>query len=324
MAMAAALITTVPPSVAFAQRPPSAADLAQARGLLNQGLKLRQSGDILGAIEKLKAANALANTPITSLELARTYAVQGMLVEARETCLAVGRIPKNPQETSRSAAARAEADQLVDQLADRIPSLRVSVTGVPKETISITIDDAAIPTEALDAPRLVDPGSHKVVARSTSGGMAEATVDVPEKETRNVELRIAPSAASPSAEASAPAAPRAANLAEPLPAEPSHSGSGHGQRVAGVVIGAIGVAGLGTGGVMGLIAKSQDDTAKNESFPAKHDDSLAASHLATVSTVVFCVGAAAAATGIILWLTAPSGHVTVGTNGQELLVRRAF
>ena len=36
-------------------------------------------------------------------------------------------------------------------------------------------------------------------------------------------------------------------------------------------------------GVMGLVAKSQDNTAATEPFPAKHDDSLNASHLANAA-----------------------------------------
>jgi hypothetical protein len=87
----------------------SAADLAQARQLFNQGLGLRDKGDAVGAIEKLRAANAVAATPITGIELGRTYASAGRLVEAREALLAVGRLPVAPQETARSAAARADA-----------------------------------------------------------------------------------------------------------------------------------------------------------------------------------------------------------------------
>ena len=169
---------------------PSAVDMAQARELLNMGLELRGKGDVAGALLKLKAAYALVHTPITGLELGRTYMTLGNLVEARETFLGNARLPERPEETSRSKAARKESDQLAEQLRSRIPSLTVKITGVPSDTVAVTVDGASVPNEALAAPRLVDPGTHIVSARSTSGGTAETTVDLKEGEARDVELKI--------------------------------------------------------------------------------------------------------------------------------------
>ncbi len=99
----------MPPGVAFAQQPQSAMDMAQARALLNDGLKLRKSGDLAGALEKIKAAHALAGTPVTGFELGRSYLAVGQLVEGRELLLSVARIPIRPEETDRSATARSES-----------------------------------------------------------------------------------------------------------------------------------------------------------------------------------------------------------------------
>src|SRR3954462_3241663 len=77
-------------SPAFAQR--SAADIETARQLYNQGVDMRDKGDLRGALEKLKAAHALGNTPITGVELCKTHAALAQPVEAREVCLGVGRI----------------------------------------------------------------------------------------------------------------------------------------------------------------------------------------------------------------------------------------
>jgi len=185
------------PAVVSAQPQHSAGDIAQARELFNQGMNQRDKGDALGALEKLKAAHALVETPITGLELGRTYVAVGKLVEARETLLSVGRIPVQAAETARSAAARKESAALADQLRPRIPSLTVKITGVPPELVAVTIDGAAVPSAALVAPRLVNPGSHKIVATSTSGGTADTTVDLKEGESRDVELKIVLTAATP-------------------------------------------------------------------------------------------------------------------------------
>jgi hypothetical protein len=157
---------------------------------MNQGLELRDQGDVPGAIEKLKAAHALAHTPVTGIELGRTYASAGKLVEAREAFLSVAGIPPRREETPVSAKARTESSQLAEEMRARIPSLTVRVTGVTADSVAVTIDDALVPREALMGPRLMNPGSHHVLAKSTSGGIAETSVDLKEGEARDVELKI--------------------------------------------------------------------------------------------------------------------------------------
>src|SRR5690606_27203790 len=73
------------PATALAQR--TAQDIESARQLYNQGIELRDKGDLRGALDKLRAAHALGNTPITGIELCRTYAALRQPVEAREVCL---------------------------------------------------------------------------------------------------------------------------------------------------------------------------------------------------------------------------------------------
>ena len=73
------------PGVARAD--PTEADLAQARELRNQGRELRAAGDLRGALAKFKAAHAVGQTAVTGIELARTHAALGEIVEAREVCL---------------------------------------------------------------------------------------------------------------------------------------------------------------------------------------------------------------------------------------------
>jgi hypothetical protein len=200
---------------AFAQA--SAVDVAQGREVLNQGLDLRSSGDVAGALPKLKAAHALVHTPITGLELGRTYAALGKLVEARESFLSVARLPVQPEESDRSKLARAESKQLAEQLRSRIPSLTVKIEGVPASMVAVTVDGAVVPTEALDVPRLVDPGSHEILARSTSGGTAETSIDLKEGEKRDIELKIVFMGGTPRS----PTAALAAATAASAPPDPS-------------------------------------------------------------------------------------------------------
>jgi hypothetical protein len=318
--MVALALALLAPTAAHAQGP-SAGDVAQARDLLNEGETLRDQGDLPHALEKLQAADALLHTPITALELARTFMMAGKLVEARETFLGVARIAVSREETSRSKAARAQAEKLAEEIRPKIPVRKVRVTGVALDTVAIAIDGAAIPTGAVAAPRRVNPGSHVVRATSTAGGEAETTVAVNEGETRDVELKIAFATGVPTA---TPA------TATPAPPAPESSGGvattsrGATQRVVGIVLGATGLVAMGTAGAMTLVAKGQYDTAAGESFPARHTDSASATNLANAASVTFGVGAAALVAGAVVWWTAPKGSVAVGTNGREVLLTGTF
>jgi hypothetical protein len=311
-------------SVAFAQQPPSAIDLAQARQLLNQGLKLRDGGDVAGALEKFKAARALAETPITSTELGRAYMALGKLVEAREAFLSVARLPRRPEETDRSTAARGESAQLAEQVRARIPSLVVKVTGIPADSVTVAIDGESVPAEARAEPRLLDPGAHDVLARSTDGRTAEMKVNLKEGEARDAELKIVPAASPPPPDMASSGAALLNKSVHSAPLGASPVDSGYTQRVTGLVLGGAGLLGLGASGVLGLVAKSQDNAAAAEPFPAKHNDSVNAWHLATTATIVAGVSGAFVLGGVVVWFTQPQHGAAVGTNGNELLVRGTF
>jgi hypothetical protein len=94
--------------------------------------------------------------------------------------------------------------------------------------------------------------------------------------------------------------------------------------VIGIVLGATGLAAMGTAGVITLIAKGQYDTATTESGQARHTDSANATSLANAASVTFGVGAAAMVAGVVVWWTAPKGSVAVGTNGREVLFSGTF
>src|ERR1019366_10325032 len=135
-----------------------------------EGKELRAAGDLPGAIGKLQAAHALGNTPVTGIELARTYATAGKLVEGREVALQVARIPVASDETEKSADARAEAAKLAEDLRPRIPTLTARVSGVgPDEVMHLSIDGAAVPDVAVREPQKVNPGKHEVVVRVGDG-----------------------------------------------------------------------------------------------------------------------------------------------------------
>jgi hypothetical protein len=202
------------PGVARAQR--SAQDIETARQLYTQGFELRDKGDLKGALEKFRAAHALGNTPLTGIELCRTYAALRQPVEAREVCLGVGRIPPLSQETQRSRDARAEAGRIAEAEKPKIGALRLKVVGVPPDREALVlVDGTAIPGAALTEPRAVNPGAHVVTAKVGTGPETRVDVETHEGETRDVELKVVPGPEEPPAGAATATAP----ASRPAPAE---------------------------------------------------------------------------------------------------------
>jgi len=309
--LALGLAASGAPRIALAQ--PSAVDVAQGRELFNQGLDLRTKGDAAAALPKLKAAHALVHSPVTGLELGRTFVVLGKLVEARETFLSIARVPVQPEETARSKAARAESEQLAEQLRSRIPSLTLKISGVPVDSVAVTVDSAAVPTEALDAPRMVDPGSHEIFARSTSGGTAQTRVDLKEGETRDVELKIvftggAPqSSGTPAVTPSAPVAPVSTPLSEPSPMEKPVPEAPSSNALAWSLMGG-GAAIAVAGGVLMAVEANSAKDANNRHDASAYDSAKTGW---TVGLVGVIAGGVALATGVVSFAaTRANAHPT--------------
>jgi hypothetical protein len=175
-------------SPAVARAAPSAADRESARVAFTAANKLRDAGDVRGALEKYKAAYALAPTPVTALEVGRAEKDLGQLVEAREVLLHVESMPASSAESPKARAARREAAALAAKIAQRIPKLVLSVVG-PAGAAAITVDGATIPREALSVPRSLDPGIHVVLAVA-GGRTVQRSVELREGETREVSLDV--------------------------------------------------------------------------------------------------------------------------------------
>ena len=290
----AALIAGSP---AHAQR--SATDIESARQLYNQGVQLRDGGDLRGALEKLKAAHALGNTPITGVELCKTHAALVQPVEAREVCLGVARIPPLAGETSRSQDARSEAQRIAEEQKPKIAIVRLHITGVPPgRAATVTVDGAPIPAAALGEPRAVNPGRHDLVAKIGKGAESRSSIDLAPGETKEITLPVQ----APPAEAE-PVVAAPGGGERPPPPQRSN-----GLATAGFIVGGVGVA---VGSVAGLVAISGKSDLDKTCVPDKqcgtdqHDALDRAKLWGNVSTVSFIVGGAGLLVGLYATLAAP-------------------
>jgi hypothetical protein len=300
----ATLAALAVPATGHAQQPQrSAADIAQARELFIQAQTMREAGDVRGALEKFKAADALGQTPITGVELGRTQVLLGMLIEARETFLAVGRLAVSPGETSHSADARKDAARLADTLAKRIPSITITVTGASLDQTTVTIDGGRVPSAALGAPRLLDPGQHTVAAASGTLHV-EVSVSLQEADSKPVELRLA---GAPTAGPPQPAVTSGAPAADGASSNPADAGAVSEPTRTSVLVwtgAGVGVVGIGVGVATGVMALSEGSTVQNAcnglACPRSIDGNLSTGRtLATVSDIAFALGGAGVATMVV-------------------------
>jgi hypothetical protein len=309
--VAACAATLLGVSVASAQTA-SPEDMASARILGTEGVRLADSGDCVAAIVKLEAAEKLFHAPTTLARLGECQIKGGQIVAGTESLNRVSREPLSPNAPAAFVAAKQRAQQALAAALGRIGKLRIHIEGAPAERVTVTVDGANVPSALFDADRPTDPGAHEVKATAAGYKVATAGVNLQDGSVAAVTLKLEPDpnagvlvASAPNAiqgEGSAPAvAPPAI-----LPLAPDTSGT---RRAVGFAALGIGGAGIVTGSVFGLLALGMRSTL-NGACPVKTDcpassqsDINALTTRATVSTVGFAVGIAGIGLGTILLLT---------------------
>lgn len=315
LALAGALASQAASTPAWAE--PSAADKETARGLMSEGRASRDKGDLKAALKSFTAADAIMHVPTTGLEVAKTQAALGLLVEARDTALRVMRTPESRGEPPPFKQARDGASALTEELEGRIPSLTVTVKNVPEgATAAVTIDDAPVPGEALGSPRKLDPGHHVIVAKAGSVD-AKQEVDLAEKERKEVAIELPAAAATPAA----------SSAGEPNGgAEQPAGGGGKSGFSKAMMFGGFGLAGAGViaGAVTGVMSMSKTNGVKSSAGcngtvcgPAEYNDISSARSLATISTVSFITAGVGAVVGVVGMLTGNSSAAPSSTTPEK-------
>jgi hypothetical protein len=260
---------------------PTAADVESALALYKDGKALREKGDLAGALEKLRAAHALVETPITALELGKAYAAAKKYVEAREVLLAVARIPVRKNESQKGADARVEAEALAQEVKPKLATLTVRVQPASARPPALAVDGVEIPAAAAAAPRVVNPGAHTLTA-SLDGRTAKGEVSLGEGESREVTLDLP---------AEGPAVPVQGDVRKrtsPLVYV------GFGTAIVGVAVGTV-------TGVMTLSSTSdiKGRCQGDRCPPAVQGDIDSSKTTGWISTIAFGVAAAGVAVGVI-------------------------
>jgi len=233
----------------------------------------------------------------TQFRLAECFEQVGRLASAWETFDLVAKAADEAGNARQRDFARTKADAL----APRVSKVVIMIDPATRdlEGLQLAQDDVPIPPSQWNEPQRVDPGSHRFTATAPDHDDWVQEVGV-EGEAQLITVEIPPLEAT-----AAPAPPEP----EPEP-PPEDEGSFITLPTLGLIIGGVGVAALGTGVVLGVVAKSSyDDSLEycTDGFCSQEglDQQGDAVTLGTAGTVVFFVGAAAIVGGAALWFFAP-------------------
>jgi hypothetical protein len=185
------------------------------------------------------------------------------------------------------------------------------------------MDGVAIGDRLDGTPLPIDPGQHEFRFETAGQAPVDQSFVISEGQKDRRET-ITLGGGDSGALASPVQAPAPPPLTMPRAPVPAPTSSTSGQRIAGVVVGAAGVVGLGLGAVFAGLAASDWSSAKaycagmpvsctTRSSSMGVADENSASTMATLSTVSFIAGGVLAAGGVLVFLTAPKRPSSEGS-----------
>jgi hypothetical protein len=297
LAPADALAAGVDPGAAT----PVQREQAQSRFL--RGRALYESGSYSEAIEEFRASNEIVASPNARLYLARALRESGRLVEAYvELGRAAVEADEHAKDDGRYEKAGATATKEREALAPKLGFITVRVDNATEAT-TLSIAGAPVKREAWSEPVPVLPGSTEIVVDTPGAGTNRQRVAVAAAERKQIAIDAQPPG--PAAVASAPVPSPAAASPEPSPAPTSSRAS---LRPYAYVAAGVGVAGLATFTIAGLMSSSTysdlEATCPAGKCPASAADTVSRGRteqtVANVGLVVGIVGIAAGATLFVL------------------------
>jgi hypothetical protein len=261
------------------------------------GMTELQQEKFAEALETFKQSYDTVASPNTHLMIARTLSKMGKVAAAyAEIDLVIREAEKAAEKSDKYKktldAARGEKEDLKNKV------------GFVTVSVQASVSVAGRPLDAAELGRrvAVDPGPADIVLKLPSGEEERRHVDVqPGKESK---VDIAPPSGS--------AAPAVAPAVAPCPpAAPVVEKSGIDQRTLGLIAGGIGVAGIATFAVFGVLDNGKYNDLKgrcanNVCSPSDSADAESGRMYQTVANVGLGVGVVGVVSSVLLFATAPS------------------
>lgn len=281
-----------------------------ARSLATQGSEAYQAENFEAAYDRFNRAYQLVRVPTVGIWAARSLAKLNRLVEASERYLEIERTElaegAPPEHQKAKEEARAERQELLA----RIPNVRVQIEGADPADVFVTLNGKVLQSALVGVNTPVDPG--KLNVKGVRGEqIVEATIEIAERQARDVKLVFKPAEApAPApgvepAETSGPAAPPPATV-------DSGAQRGPDRTLAYVALG-VGGAALVAGGVFGVMAMGDksdldDQCTSDRRCPTSAGDAIDSYDTKrTISSIGLIGGAVLVGAGAVLYFTADAG-----------------
>lgn len=316
-------------------QPAKSDPLAAAQALHEQAVKALDAKDYATACPKFEQVVRLVPNGLGArLSLAECYEGAGRLASAWTTYVALEEAAaKDPKQRERQTIAHTRAEALEPRLSRLTIIVPDAVRALPG--LEIQRDGVPVASVQWGTPLPVDKGTHVLAATATGKQRQEKTINV-QTDGMKSSVEIDPLQDLSLPAAGAPPVGEAPPIVAPPPPDEGSSFFGT-QRVAGMVVGGVGVVGVVVGAVFGSQAISKKNESNedgrchdgNQCNPEGielRDEGFTAG---TISTVMFIVGGLAIAGGVTLFVmapsatapsapSAPSAKLTVGPGGLAL------
>jgi tetratricopeptide (TPR) repeat protein len=290
-------------NVVWAQGPTSASRAQQADAAFSEGRDLFEQGRFREACEKFELSMQLDPSPGTLLNLGNCYEPQGDLVRALSTFERAFADAQHASDAKRRKVWSDAARERIAALAPRVPLL--SIGGADADA-ALSLDGK--PFTNTGDPERVNPGHHELTEKAEGKRPFTQAFDIAATEKLQLDLPVLE--AEPQLAAAAPAP----MLSAPPPDEKRQHRFGRWP----VILGASGVALIGTGLATGIAAAAKAKRLDEECTDKQCDPSLqsvkhSAEALARLTDVLWVGGLALMGTGLTLYLidTGSSSGTTV-------------
>jgi hypothetical protein len=303
----AALSLCAAPEPAEAQAQPAAPSpevKAQATQKFTSGKAAFQNKRFEEALTLFRESYAMVKSPNSHLWIVYALTELGRVGESYDEALAVSAeaeaaAAKNPKYAQTAQAARDE----VQKLRARVAMVTVQVPESAGAEAKLSVAGKEVARDSWGKPMPVTPGSVEIVLTTSQGTTERKMVDVKGGGEATVSL-----------EPAAPAAPTGP-VQPAVPTEPTEEGGGLGTKATiGIVVGAVGVAGMLSFAIFGGLTSGeystlQDRCPDNNCPPSQTADGDTGRTYQTVANVSLGIGIAgiAAGAGLIIWDLAAGG-----------------
>jgi hypothetical protein len=316
------LVPLLASPAALAQGSPQ--DRAAAETLFSEGKHLLETGDTAAACPKFEESQRLDPGIGTMFNLATCYEKLGRTASAWILYREVASEARANGQSDREAYAKAQAERLAPMLSRLTIEVSIGVRGI--EGLEIRHDGQIVGPAQWGVPLPVDLGEHSVVATAPGYGRFETVTRLDENgQSRRVFIAALPR---PDVRGSQQASPRERRV--PLHVEPDAEAS----PTLGYVLAGVGLAGLATGAIAGIMALSKarvvdDNCVDAEANAGRFCDSVGLDaaekgrSLALTADIAFAVGIVGLGAGTYLILSTSPDPAT-GPTGTSISLQGRF